>query len=59
MLRYVCGDGDNGGCSGLCLRVPTGRSCACGTGLVPQPTETGAACPDRPARMLLYLTLNR
>ncbi|XP_043192956.1 low-density lipoprotein receptor-related protein 4-like [Amphibalanus amphitrite] len=58
MLRYVCGGGDNGGCSGLCLRIPTGRSCVCGTGLVPQPTDAGASCPDRPARMLLYLTLN-
>lgn len=30
--RSACGD-DNGGCSHLCLRTPSGSSCACPTGI--------------------------
>nr|CAD7429648.1 unnamed protein product [Timema monikensis] len=53
VAENACGS-DNGGCSHLCLRNPSGYSCACPTGTVLR--EDGETCNTPPSTYLLFAT---
>ncbi|XP_022829670.1 low-density lipoprotein receptor-related protein 4 [Spodoptera litura] len=55
-LENVCGN-NNGGCSHLCLRSPSGYTCACPTGLLFNSTEPNPkTCRKYPESFLFFAT---
>lgn len=55
-LENVCGN-NNGGCSHLCLRSPSGYTCACPTGLLFNSTEPNPKiCRKYPESFLFFAT---
>ncbi|XP_054269003.1 low-density lipoprotein receptor-related protein 4 [Macrosteles quadrilineatus] len=55
VAENACGV-DNGGCSHLCLRSPTGYTCACPTGVLM--SVDGSTCQTQPRAYLLLVTKN-
>lgn len=55
VAENACGR-NNGGCSHLCLRTPSGYTCACPTGIILN--ENRKTCNSSPSTYLLFATRN-